>query len=80
MVVEFNAPSETPLNDPPMEFMPHADQSPQVVDQPSQVINEDSTTVNADSGGGADEDDEVVQIDNPTEILSSEDHPLGDLN
>ena len=80
MVAEFNAPPETPLNDPPAEFMPPADQSPQVADQPPQVINEDSPTVNASGGGRADEDDELVQIDNPARVLSSEDHPPGDLN
>ena len=34
MVAEFNVPPETPLNDPPAEFVPLADQSPQVADQP----------------------------------------------
>ena len=34
IVVEFNTPPETPLNDPHMEFVPHADQSSQVTDQP----------------------------------------------
>ena len=79
MVAKFNAPPESPLNDPPAEFMPLADQSPQIADQSPQVINEDSSAVNAD-GGGVDEDDEVVQINNPAGVLSSEDHPLGDLN
>ena len=80
MVAEFNEPRETPLNDPPVELMPLADQSPQVTDQPPLVINEDSPTVDTSGGGGADEDDEVVQIDNPTEVLSFEDHPPSDLN
>ena len=73
MVAEFNTPPKTPLNDPPTEFIPHADQSPE-------VINEDSPAVNASGGGGADKDDVLVQIDNPAGILSSEDHPPGDLN
>ena len=60
MIAEFNAPLETPLNDPPMEFVPPIDQSPQVANQPPQVINEDSHAVNAGSGGGADKDDGVV--------------------
>ena len=80
MVVEFNVPPETLLNDPPIVFVPLADQSPQVVGQPPQVINKDFPAVNAGGGGGADEDDELVQIDNPTGVLSSEDHPPGDLN
>ena len=56
MIVEFNAPPKTPLNDPPAKFVPPADQSPQVADQPPQVINEDSLAINAGGGGGADED------------------------
>ena len=60
MVVEFNAPPETPLADPPTEFVPPADQSTKVADRPPQVINEDSTAVTADGGGGAEEDDEVM--------------------
>ena len=55
MVVEFNAPPETSLNDPSTEFVPSADQSSQVTDQPPQVINEDSPAVNVSGGGGADE-------------------------
>ena len=73
IVVEFNALLDTPLNDPPVEFVPPAYQSPQ-------VINEDSPVVNAEGGGGVDKDDELVQIDNPTGVLSSEDHPLSSLN
>ena len=74
MIAEFNVPPETPLADLPTEFMPLADQSPEVAGRPPQVINEDSLAVNA-SGGSADEDDEVVQIDKPAGFLSSEDHP-----
>ena len=55
MVVEFNAPPETPLVDPHAEFVPLIDQSPKVPDRAPQVINEDSSTVTT---GGADEDDE----------------------
>ena len=33
MIAEFNAPPETPLNDPPTKFVPLVDQSPQVIDQ-----------------------------------------------
>ena len=62
------------------EFMPPADQSTEVADQPPQVINKDSPVVIADGDGGADEDDEVVKIDNPTSVLSSEDHPPNHLN
>ena len=60
MVAEFNAPLETPLANPPTEFVPLADQSTEVVDQPPQVINEDSTMVTVGGGGGAKEDDEVM--------------------
>ena len=80
MIAEFNAPQKTPLNDPPAEFVPLADQTLQVADQPSQAINEDSPAVNADGGGGVHEDDELVQIDNPAGVLSSEDHPPSRLN
>ena len=80
MVTYFNEPPETPINDAPTEFVPFTDQSPQVADQPPQVINEDSPTVNASGGGGADKDDEVVQINNPVGIMSFEDHPPGNLN
>ena len=72
MVVEFNAPPETSLADPPMEFVPPTDQSLEVADRPPQVINEDSTAVTTGGGGGADEDDEVMQIDNPAGVLSSD--------
>ena len=72
MVAEFNAPPKTPLADPPAEFVPLVDQSPEVTDQPLQVTNEDSTTITAGSGGGVEEDDEVMQIDNPASVLSSD--------
>ena len=80
MIAEFNVPPETPFNDPLAEFVPPANQFSQVANQTPQVINEDSPAVNTDGGGGADEDSEVVQIDNPTGVLSSEDHPSGRLN
>ena len=70
MVAEFNAPSETPLTDLLVEFVPPADQSPEVANQPPPVINEDSTTVIVGSGGEVEEDDEVMQIHNPTCVLS----------
>ena len=70
MVTEFNAPPETPLAEPPTEFVPPADQSPEVTDQPPQVINEDSITVTTGGDGGADEDDEVIEVDNPAGVLS----------
>ena len=50
--------------------MPPADQSPEVTNQPPQVINEDSTAVTANDDGGADEDDEVMEVDNPAGVLS----------
>ena len=34
MVAKFNAPPKTPLEEPPAEFMPTADQFPQVADHP----------------------------------------------
>ena len=70
MVVEFSAPLETPLAEPPAEFVPLADQSPKVVDRPPQVINKDSTAVTAGGDGGADEDDKVMEVDNPAGVLS----------
>ena len=60
MVSEFNAAPETPLTDPPTEFVPLANQSPKVADWYPQVINEDSTVVTTGGGGGAEEDDEVM--------------------
>ena len=72
MVAEFNAPSETPLEEPHAEFVPVADQSPQIVDRPPQVINEDSIVVLIGGDGGADEDDEVIEVDNPIGVLSSD--------
>ena len=71
MIAEFTAPPETPLADPPVEFVPPTDQSPEVADRPPQVINEDSPVVTAGGGGRADEDDEVMQIDNLAGVLSS---------
>ena len=71
MVAEFNASPETPLVEPPTEFVPSADQSLEVVDRPPQVINEDSTAVTAGDNRGADEDDEVMEVDNHAGILSS---------
>ena len=79
MIAKFNAPPKTPLNDPPAEFGPPAEQSPQVADQPLQVINEDTPAVDVGGVAGADEDDELVQIDNLAGVLSSEDHPPGRL-
>ena len=70
MVAEFNAPLETPLAEPPTEFVPPTDQSPEVTDRPLQVINEDSTAVTTSGDGGADEDDEVMEVDNSIGILS----------
>ena len=72
MVAEFNAPPDTPLADPPAEFVPPTDQSPEVADWPPQVINEDSIAVTVGGGGRAEEDDEVMQIDNPAGVLSSD--------
>ena len=72
MVVEFNAPPETLLADPPTESVPLADQSPKVDDRPPQVINEDYVVVTTGGGGGAEEDDEVMQIDNHAGVLSSD--------
>ena len=60
MVAEFNVPPETPLADPPTEFVPPTDQSPEVTNSTLQVINEDSTAITAGGGGGAEEDDEVM--------------------
>ena len=71
MVAEFNAPPKTPLAEPPVEFVPPVDQSPEVTDQAPQVINKDSTAVTAGGDGGADEDDEVMEVDNPAGVLSS---------
>ena len=71
-VAEFNAPPETPLEKPPAEFMPPADQPPQAADLPPQVINEDSVATSAGGDGGADEDNEVMEVDNPAGVLSSD--------
>ena len=72
MVAEFYAPPETPLEEPPTEFVPTAGQSPQVADRRPQVINEDSATVSVGGDGGADEDDEMMEVDNPDSVLSSD--------
>ena len=72
MVAKFNASPETPLEEPLAEFMPTADRSPEVTDRPPQVINEDSTAVSAGGDGGTDEDDEVMKVDNPADVLSSD--------
>ena len=72
MVAEFNAPPKTPLADPLAEFVPPADQSTEVANRTLQVINEDSTAVTVGDGGRAEEDDEVMQIDNPAGVLSSD--------
>ena len=53
MVSEFIMPPETPLANPTTDFVPPADQSPEVADRPPQVINEDSTAVIAGDGGRA---------------------------
>ena len=71
-VAEFSAPPETSLEEPPAEFMHAADQFPQVADHPPQVINEESVVVSVGGDGGADEDDEVMDVDNPTGVLSSD--------
>ena len=71
-MAEFNAPPETPLEEPPAEFVPLADQSPHAADRPPQVINEDSIVPSAGGDGGADEDNEVMEVDNPAGVLSSD--------
>ena len=72
MVAKFNAPLETPLAESPVEFVPPADQSPEIADRLPQVINEDFTAVIAGGDRGVDEDDEVMEVDNPAGILSSD--------
>ena len=72
MAAEFNAPPETSLEEPSAEFVPAANQSPQVADYPPQVINKDFVAVSAGGGGGADEDDEVMEVENPASVLSSD--------
>ena len=72
MVAEFNAPLETPLEEPLAEFVPIVDRFLDVADRPPQVITEDSTAVSAGGDGGADEDDEVMEVDNPAGVLSSD--------
>ena len=71
-MAEFNAPPETPLKEPLAEFVPPTDQSPQAVDHPLQFINEDSIAPSAGGDGGADEDDEAMNVDNPVGVLSSD--------
>ena len=68
MVIEFNVPPQTPLEDLRAELTSPAN-------QPPQVFNEDSLMVNTDGVNDAGEDEDLVQIDNPVWILSSEDHP-----
>ena len=58
--------------EPPEEFVPLTDQSPEIADQPPKVINEDFTAVIADGDGGADEDDEVMKVDNLARVMSSD--------
>ena len=72
VVAEFSAPPKTPLEEPPAEFVPPANQYPQAADLPPQVINEDSVAASASGDGGADEDDEVMEVDNPAGVLSSD--------
>ena len=72
VVAEFNAPPETPLEEPPDEFMPPASQSPQAADCPPQVINEDSVAPSASGDGRVNEDDEVMEVDNPAGVLRSD--------
>ena len=72
MIAEFDAPLETPIVDPPAEFVPPTDQSPEVANRLPQVINEDFPVVKVGGSDGADEDDEVMQIDNPAGVLSSD--------
>ena len=72
MVAEFNAPLETPLAEPHAKFVPPTYQSPKVADRPPQVINEDSTVATAGGDGGDDKDDEVMEVDKPAGILSSD--------
>ena len=45
MISKFNAPPKTLLTELPVEFVPLADQSPEITDRPPQVINEDFLTV-----------------------------------
>ena len=59
------------MGEPPTEFVPPANQSPEVTGGPPQVINEDSTAVIAGGDGGVEKDDEVMEVDNPAGVLSS---------
>ena len=72
MVTEFNAPPKTSLEEPPAKFVLVVLQSPQVTDRPPEVINEDSAAVLAGDDSEADEDDEVMEVDNPAGVLSSD--------
>ena len=72
MVAEFNTPLEAHLAEPPVEFVPPANQSLEVANQPPQVINEDSAAATPSGDGGTDEDDEVIKVDNPVGVLSSD--------
>ena len=72
MVNEFNKPPETLMAKPPAKFVPPTDQSPEVTDRPPQVINEDFTAVTVGGDGEADEDNEVMEVDNPAGVLSSD--------
>ena len=58
--------------EPPIEFVLAADQSPQVADRHPQVINEDSVAVSVAGDGGADDDNEVMEVENPAGALSSD--------
>ena len=71
-VAEFSAPPKTPLEEPPAEFVPPTDQSPQAADRPPQVINEDYVAASARGDGLANEDDEVMEVDKPAGVLSSD--------
>ena len=57
---------------PLTEFVPPADQSPEVADRPPQVINEDSTTATTNGDGEANKDNEVMEVDNLAGVLSSD--------
>ena len=71
VVAEFNAPLETHLEEPLTKFVPPTDQSPQAADRLPQFINEDSVAASAGGDGRADEDAELIEVDNPAGVLSS---------
>ena len=77
-MAECNEPPATPLEDPPIDPVHPSDPAlielAPLADQPPQVFNEDSF-VGPAGDGGANEDDDMVQINNSTRILSSKDHP-----